>query len=170
METDRFDTLTRTIVPHLSRRGLAGLGLLAFTALGVASDTAARKKHRKHKRKKRPTTPAPVTCSGCTSCQTCVDGACQDRAEASPCGDGGACVHGVCALACNVLGVNCPAGSACFLRRSASGGVCYADSSGFICSFQKCAEDTDCPTGQACLATLCEPDLGGRCAPALIDA
>ena len=150
METDRFDTLTRTIAPLLSRRGLAALGLVTLASLGIASDATAGKKRKKHKHKKK-----GQNCSDCAACQQADNGL--------ACGGSGVCINGVCAQTCDPNGDGCAGSAGCTTRKAEDGSVCVPDS-GDPCLNTNCADDADCPGGQACVSLLCIDFPKGHCA------
>jgi hypothetical protein len=161
VESERFDTLARHVAPHLSRRGLTGLALLALVSFGMASETDARKKRKKHKRKNKGT-----KCTGCTACQSCVNGVCQPSADGLACGRSGVCINGFCSLACDPNGDGCAGSAGCMTRKSEDGSVCVP-ASGDPCFNTECDDDADCLQGQACVSTICIDFTTGHCAPVI---
>lgn len=174
MESDRFDTLARTLAEGCSRRGVTRLlGSLALGGLLVrdAGDSLAGKgKGKKKKKKKRSAPLAPpvvctpqcvgrrcgsngcgATCGACGQCQTCepTAGLCPmtPGSDDDPC-TGGICCGGACcppACTCQITGPLAPFAELLADHLDLPYPYCFAPGTG-----QTCSTSSPCPAGTTC--------------------
>ena len=179
MDTERFDTLARSLTAASSRRTMLGLAIGgALAPLLSPADTGAKKGKKKGRGKKKrgnlsPPPPPPPPPSGCPpgteACGgTCVNtstdpfncGGCGKRCQIHAICQAGTCTcaRGSCASAHSAC---CPASypSRCICR---SGPGNFTDSS--TCAEVTCTPERQCvgPSCQACCApgSTCDPSTG----------
>jgi hypothetical protein len=161
MESNRFDSLTRSVSTLLSRRSVAGI--LGLSALAVPSLAEAKKKH-KHKKKKK----VKFNDFGCVNvgdfCKNsgqCCSGICQGKKGKGKCQahDQSTCQPGQATTPCAVAApVECTTSSGdpgtCF---TTTGNAGYCEAAGTCFS---CKKDVDCQA-QCGPQAACIPCVAG---------
>jgi hypothetical protein len=119
---DRVDTLARLVASKRTRRGLAhslvGLAVSGGLIPTLAEPAIAGKRKHKHGKRKKP----------CGPCRHKQRGRCRPRPDATPCGECGACLDGVCTPAkvdCGGACMECDATARC--RAKPDGAVCLGN-------------------------------------------
>jgi hypothetical protein len=170
MDTDRFDSLTRTFATVLSRRAIAGaLGLGAL----ALPDLAGAKKKRKNQSKKKVKFNdfGCVNVGGfCKKAGQCCSGICKGKKGKKKCKahDGSTCVAGQTIVACGGALVVCTTSGGGFGSCLTTTGNAPYCSVSFDCF--PCKKDIDCEPicgqGAACLACgeVCAAVGGTMCA------
>ncbi len=170
MDTDRFDSLTRTFATVLSRRAIAGaLGLGAL----ALPDLAGAKKKRKNQSKKKVKFNdfGCVNVGGfCKKAGQCCSGICKGKKGKKKCKahDGSTCVAGQTIVACGGALVVCTTSGGGFGSCLTTTGDAPYCSVSFDCF--PCKKDIDCEPicgqGAACLACgeVCAAVGGTMCA------
>lgn len=160
MDAPAFDAATERLARLLSRR--RSLGLLAALGAGTLSAAGAdagKKKRKKKGKKGKGGKGGPAgTCQGCTPCQSCVAGACQPVADETPCGSGGVCKQGVCALRCGSQA--CPDGAICYVPPTLGKAPVCVRLTSDPCGATTCQGDGNCPAGSICRMQMCSGPLG----------
>jgi len=136
MDSSRFDTLTRSLTAHSTRRG----ALVAFLGgtlglLGLTETPAKKGKGHRKRRKHRQSPPAPPP----PPAQTCSDGIQNGDETGIDCG--GSCPR-------------CANGSSCLSRSDCSSALC----SGRVCV--SCANRFDCGKGATGKECFCSTPVG----------
>lgn len=136
MHPSLFDALTRSLPAARSRRAILilGLALPSWSGLIPGREEATA---RQRKRCRKP----------CGPCRRCRRGRCQSRPDGIACGDGKACVAGVCRL----IPPTCSDG----IQNSDETDVDCGGSCGSTCiNGRACAGDGDCQSGH-CVSLVC---------------
>jgi hypothetical protein len=100
---------------------------------------------------------APCT-PACSECQRCDDGACVDRADETPCANGGTCQAGVCtpdrSFGCASTQSVCAGSNVPCPESTTSGAACFIAGAGdSVCGTAEC---TNVTTNEACESLLGE--------------
>jgi hypothetical protein len=178
MDAGRFDTLTRSLLARLNRRGvLLGMasGLLAMLPLAMDHDAALAKKHhhKKHKHKHKKPGPPAATCSDGIKNGSETDIDCGGP-DCPPCANGRTCERNT---DCGTARCGDSQGNGDTCQSCTSDGVCGSDDNGG-CTCDDgtgaCLSDQDptivdscdaCPSGTVCLEFFeglgCVPLCGG---------
>lgn len=146
MDVLRFDALVRQLGQGESRRRFLGLvggtTLGGLAAVGLASESDARKKKKKKSCKKKK----------CGECQACKKGKCLAKTDGTAC-SGGTCEDGVCRSV-----NNCPPAQVCDLAET-----CCTDGINSVDGVSYCGADQQaictCPAGD----DFCQGTDGAQC-------